>query len=505
MHVRRLLLAQAMLAGLLVAGAARAEPTTVTFLHTNDLYEIAPMKGQGGFAPLMTLLREERARNPNTVTTFGGDLLSPSLLSGMTNGEQMIELSNAVGTDVAVPGNHEFDFGPDIATDRFEQSKFPWLGTNVRTADGKPWPGLGELLVKEVGGYKLGFFGVLTPETAVLSSPGPTVTFADPTVTARDSVAKLREMGADLVVALTHQDFAQDRALIEDVPGIDIVLGGHDHDPMTLLEGQRLIVKAGSDAHYLAAVDIVLDRVKDKEGKESVTWRPAWRYLSTAGVAPDPKIETLIDSWNKRLAKELDEPVGETAVELDSRRGTVRKAESNLGNLITDAMRAATGADIALTNGGGIRGDRTYPAGAVLTRKDVLNELPFGNVTVLIEIKGSDLLAALENGVSAVQDGGGRFPQVSGMTITYDPAKPVGARILSVMIGGAPLVPDRVYKLATNDYMYRGGDGYGALKAGKPLIDASGGRLMASTVIDYITAQGGKIAPAVEGRIKRAG
>lgn len=140
MHVRRLLLAQAMLAGLLVAGAARAEPTTVTFLHTNDLYEIAPMKGQGGFAPLMTLLREERARNPNTVTTFGGDLLSPSLLSGMTNGEQMIELSNAVGTDVAVPGNHEFDFGPDIATDRFEQSKFPWLGTNVRTADGKPGP-----------------------------------------------------------------------------------------------------------------------------------------------------------------------------------------------------------------------------------------------------------------------------------------------------------------------------------------------------------------------------
>ena len=282
-------------AGLLlgVAAAARAEPVTVTFLHCNDVYEIAPVNGQGGFAPFMTLLRQERARNPNSVTTFGGDLISPSILSGLTKGEQMVELMGDVGVQLAVPGNHEYDFGPAIAEERFKASRFRWLGTNILGPDGKAMPGLGDLTVVEVGGVKLGFMGLLTPETEHLSSPGPDVRFADPATTAEAAASRLRGMGADLVVALTHLDFAEDRALAAKVKGIDIVLGGHDHDPMTIYEGGKLIVKAGSDLHYLAAVDVTVDRVKGKDGKESVVWRPAWRYKSTAGVAPDPEIQAV--------------------------------------------------------------------------------------------------------------------------------------------------------------------------------------------------------------------
>ena len=414
----------------------------------------------------------------------------------------MIELTNAVGVEVAVLGNHEFDFGPAVAAERVGASRHPWLGSNVLTAEGAPAVGTVDLWLKEVAGYRIGFFGLLTPATATLSQPGRDIRFAPPLATAEAAVKRLEEMGADLIVALTHQDLADDRALAADVEGIDIVLGGHDHDPITVYAGGKLIVKAGYDLHYLAAIDLAVERVMEKD-QEIVVWRPTWRYLPTAGVAPDPEIQAVVDRWNATLDKELGEPVGSARVELDTRRITVRTGESNFGALLADALRSATGADVALSNGGGIRGDRTYPAGTVLTRKDILTELPFGNVTVLAEVTGADLLAALENGVSKVEDGAGRFPQVAGLSFSYDPARPAGSWIVAVEVGGTALDPARTYKLATNDYLLGGGDGYASLTRAKPIIDASAGTLMASTLINYITALGGEVAPAGAGRIVR--
>lgn len=483
------------------AGTATAEPVTITFLHTNDVYEIAPKRGRGGLAELGTLLRAERARSPHTITTFGGDLISPSVLSGITKGEQMIELYNALGTQIAVPGNHEFDFGAETARARFAASRFPWLGTNLLGPDGKPALGTVDLQLKEIGGFKIGFFGLVEPETPALSSPGRDLTFADPIQTATKAAGRLKEMGADLVVALTHLDFAEDREVAK-IRSVDLVLGGHDHDPITWLENGKLIVKAGYDAHWLAAVDLRIERVR-RNNQDTLEVVPQWRYLTTAGVAPDPEIRPIVEKWNRQLDEQLAVAVGRTRVELDTRRDTVRTQESNFGNLIADAIRNTTGADVAIVNGGGIRGDRIYAAGAELTRKDILTELPFGNVTVLIELKGSDLLAALEHGVSQVEQKGGRFPQVSGLSFRYDPSRPAGSRVVSVAVGGQPLDLARIYKVVTNDFMLGGGDGYAVLKNGKPVIDASGGTLMASTVMNYITAAGGEIAPTVEGRITK--
>jgi 2',3'-cyclic-nucleotide 2'-phosphodiesterase (5'-nucleotidase family) len=279
------------------------------------------------------------------------------------------------------------------------------------------------------------------------------------------------------------------------------VLGGHDHDPMSIYEGGTLIAKAGYDAHYLLVVDLEVDRVKEDD-EEEVVVLPTWRFVTTAGVEPDPDLKSVIDAYNAELDEDLLVPVGTTTVELDSQRRTVRTKESNFGNLIADAIRETLEADVAIANGGGIRGDRTYDAGTVLTRKDILSELPFGNVTVLIELSGADLLAALENGVSEVEDKAGRFPQVSGMTYSYDAARPAGSRIVEVKVAGEPLSMGQTYTVATNDYIFGGGDGYAALTRGKALIDAAGGTLMASMVMDYI-AKKGEVAPAVEGRIKR--
>ncbi|MBT7756275.1 MAG: bifunctional metallophosphatase/5'-nucleotidase, partial [Rhodospirillaceae bacterium] len=217
-------------------------------------------------------------------------------------------------------------------------------------------------------------------------------------------------------------------------------------------------------------------------------------------VTPDGEVQTIVARFEAELGEKLNVVVGKTSTELDSRRTTVRGRESTMGNLITDAMRAAVGTEIAITNGGGIRGNRIYDAGASITRKDLLGELPFGNVTVTMSLSGADLWAALENAVSRIEDTAGRFAQVSGLRYVYDPAGPKGSRVVSVTVGGKPLDKGRNYTVATNDYMARGGDGYAVMKRGKVMIDTAGATLMASQVMDYLTKQG-TVAPKVEGRI----
>ena len=484
----------------LLPAASGAQATKITFLHVNDVNEIEPRRGAGGFAPLMTLLERERAASVHTITTFGGDLLSPSLLSGFTKGAHMVELMNAIGTDVAVVGNHEYDFGPEAAARSFAASAFPWLGTNVLASDDEPAEGLVASHVIESGGFKVGFFGLVTPETAVLSSPGREIAFAPVVETARRAVEDLKAQGAELIVALTHQFISDDRTLAAEVEGIHLILGGHDHVPVaTEVEGTA-ILKSSHNARHLAVADLHVERV-ERDGKTSLSMRPEWRLLSTAGIEPQAEIQALVDAHTASLDKELNVVIGSTEVELDSRRSSVRSRETKFGNLIAEAMRSATGADVGITNGGGIRGDRTYAAGTELTRRDIFEELPFGNVTVLLELGGEELRAALENGVSQVEELAGRFPQIAGMSLVYDPQAPEGARVVTVEVAGEALDPARTYTVATNNYMADGGDGYAALATGRQLVDSAGGTLMATMVMNYIEGKG-TVAPRMDGRIR---
>jgi 2',3'-cyclic-nucleotide 2'-phosphodiesterase (5'-nucleotidase family) len=175
-----------------------------------------------------------------------------------------------------------------------------------------------------------------------------------------------------------------------------------------------------------------------------------------------------------------------------------------MGNLIADALRAALRADVAIINGGGIRGDYLYEPGVTLTRQDILRELPFGNVGVLLEMSGADLRAALEHGVSQVEAKAGRFPQVSGVRLVFDPSKDAGSRVLEVTINGTPIDLTASYRVATVDYLFKGGDGYSSFSQAKVLIDANSGPLLATVVMHYISAKG-TVAPTVEGRIVTRG
>ncbi|MEM7023231.1 MAG: bifunctional UDP-sugar hydrolase/5'-nucleotidase [Pseudomonadota bacterium] len=480
-------------------GAAAAEPVTLKIVHFNDLDRMEEDGGKGGVARLAAVVEEIRANHPNVLVTNGGDSISPSLLSGFDQGAHMIDLFNQVGIDAMAVGNHEFDFGPDTLVERIAEAQFPMLSNNALEADGSLVDGVTESLMLDVGDYKVGMFGLTTASTAVKSSPGP-ITFGDPVETAKAVAMQLREDGADLVVALTHTDRGEDDALIRAAP-VDLVLSGDDHDLRLDYDGEMALIESGSQAEFVTVVTITMDTVEGRRGP-SFVWEPSFEMINTAAVEPSTKVAAAVQGYADQLSAELDIDIGTTDVELDSRRSTVRSKESAFANLMVDAMRSAVGADVGLTNGGGIRADRTYEPGTVLTRRDIQSELPFGNKTILIEVSGADLRAALENGVSEVEDQGGRFPHVSGVTFRYDASKPAGARVVDVMVGDAPLDDAAQLKLATNDFMGGGGDGYDMFVGRPRIIDANAGSLMAGQVIEHIEGAG-TIAPEVEGRITR--
>ncbi|MGO4907569.1 bifunctional UDP-sugar hydrolase/5'-nucleotidase [Pseudorhodobacter sp. W20_MBD10_FR17] len=482
-------------------GAAVAETVKLTFLGVGDVYNFADDKGRGGFARLNAVAKAERAANPNTIYVFDGDMLSPSILSGFDKGQNTIDLTNLVPFDLAVPGNHEFDFGPENFGEKIAASKYPWAAINVTQADGSPVPGLGGVMMKEVAGLKIALIPVAQDTSPTVASTGD-LKFG-PTVDMGIAAAKqAREDGADLVVGVVQTDKSNDALLIGS-KAFDVILSGDDHSYGTSYDGITAYVETSIDARFLAPVDLMVD-VSEKDGKRVVKWTPMFRFIDTANVEPDPESQAMVEGFQTKLDESLNVEIGSTEGVLDSRRNVVRAEESAMGNLITDALRDATGADIALANGGGIRGDTTYDAGKMLTRRDVLTELPFGNVTVVTELPGSQVLAAFENGVSQVEKGAGRFLQVSGATIVYDPTAPAGSRITEVMVGGAPLDINKVYKVAANDYILGGGDGFDALGGGKVLINAGNGNLMANDVMDYVVKMG-KVGSKVEGRIKQLG
>ena len=487
------------------APAAAAAPLSLTLVHVNDWDQMAGIEGAGGAAKIAAAVAQERARaaaqGGHAVVTFGGDMISPSVLSGIDKGAHMIDLANAIGFDVAVLGNHEFDFGPAVLEERLAESETVWLAGNVSVAGGG-FPGTAATTVMERDGYKIGFLGLVTTETQLISSPGSDIAFAPVAEAGARLAEELKAAGADIVIALTHQGLGTDLELLRAVRDIDVVLGGHDHLLLANHDGRQAVMKAGSQGRHVAVLTLAIDRVEGRGGKTRVVWTPEFRLRSTAGIEGDAALAAKVRGYQARLDDTLDVVIGETATKLDTRGSLSGSAETAFGNLLADAMREATGADIALSNGGGIRGDTVYPPGTQLTRKIVLTELPFGNKTVVLRLTGAQVRQALENGVSRAAHPSGRFPQVSGLTFSFDGREPAGERVTGVTVGGAPLDSARSYTLATNDFLARGGDDYRVFKAAEVLVDSASGSLMAGQLIDHIVAAG-TVAPVIEGRITR--
>lgn len=484
-----------------VPPAQVGETVRVTLLQVNDVYQISPVdRGKrGGLARLATLRQDILKESPHTLYLLAGDTLGPSVASNIFKGRQMIAAWNATGLDYAALGNHEFDFGDAVLRERMRESKFTWLGSNVfDRKTGKLFGDMPPFVVREFGGVKVGLFGLLTVDTKQTSSPGADVEFRDPCQTAQEMTKQLRTRGARTIVAITHLTIENDKRLARCAPGIDVIIGGHEHTVLQSLSGHTPIFKMGSDARNLGRIDLNISR---RNGAlESVDWEI---IPVTDAVASEPQSAAVIAEYEKRLSAELDLPVGRTTVELDARQETNRSRETNLGSFIADSYRKYANADVALLNGGSIRSNTTYGPGA-LTKRDVLSILPFENPIVKIEVTGATLRAALEHGVSRIREEkeAGLFPQVSGLRFTYDGRLAPGARVTSVTVNGTPLDNAKTYTLAINTYVLGGGDGYTMFTGARLLLKPEEAQVEPAMLMNTISAAG-DIAPTIDGRIKR--
>ena len=490
---------------LLFSGAALGQKVSITILHVNDVYQFAPVEGgkRGGLARLLTLKKAALAENPNTILTFGGDTISPSVETRTYRGAQMIDAWNAVGLDIAVFGNHEFDVKTVELRDRMKESKFTWLGANVidvKTkkifADTPPY------LVREFDGIRVGFIGLLLPETKQTSSMDETLTVADYCSTAKKIVEEMHQKAkVNAVIGLTHMFMAQDKQLAK-CADFDLILGGHEHTLLQSSSNGTPIFKMTADAREIGKFNLNFD-AKTKR-LESFDWEI---IPVTDKIADAPEFAPVFEKYRGLLDK-LAERVGSTTERLDALSVSSRSRETNIGNFIADAYRNSAKADIGFVNGGSIRADLVYEPG-ILTKRDVLSILPFNNPIVKVEITGKILKQLLEHGVARSGPGEdaepGRFPQVSGLKFKYDPLKPSGGRVLSVTIGGNPLDEAKIYTIATSDFLVsRSGDGYTMFKDGKVIAGAANAPKDSDAFESAIkAAPDSTIAPLVEGRIVR--
>ena len=472
-------------------GSPRRE-SQLTILQINDVYSTVPINGAGGLARVATLRRQLSANGHPVILALAGDFLSPSVASSVFKGEQMVATLNAAGLDYATLGNHEFDFGIDVLTQRMAESKFTWVVSNVLDAGGKPIGTSVPYVVRQAGPLKIGVIGLCITTSTIAPAWRSQFRFIDAAEAARRYLPALKRAGADVIVAITHLTFAEDRSLAEKFPQIDVIVGGHEHYPLTSAESHTLISKAGSDARFVARIDL----------RRAPARGPLERFFElmpiTAAIPDDPATAAVADSFEKRLGTELDMVVGTTTTPLDaSERRLVE--ETGLGNLIADALREDASADVGLSNAGGARGSRVYPAGP-LTRRTLLSIHPFGNVVCKVAVSGRVLLEALNHGVSKLPGGSGQFPQLSGVTMTVNPSAAAAARVTNVKVNGAALDLEKTYTVALPDYVMNGGDGYSMFPGQKVLVDAQSGDLVVLAVEKYVTKKG-TVSPAPEGRV----
>lgn len=477
-----------------------AEEVDLRIYHVNDVHsrvEDDDWAGSIGYAKMETLLKEARREKGNVMFLDAGDSFHGQTIANINEGEAISNILDLMDLDALTLGNHDFNYGQARLAELADLSNFPFLAANVKREDGEDIPYIHDYIIKDYDGVKVGVFGLATPETAYKTHPKNVegLVFENPITTAEAVVNELRPQ-VDVVVALTHLGISEGseytgKMVAEEVAGIDLVIDGHSHHVLEegMMVNDTMLVMAGEYSKYLGYVDLKVVDGEVADIKAQLISRE-----ETADVKGDYIISKVVDRINKANETITSQVVGETNVVLNGERGNVRTGETNLGDLITDAMRAKLDTDAAITNGGGIRA--SIDKGEI-TQGEVITVLPFGNTTIAIELSGADLRAALEHAVSEYPATEGLFPQVSGIKFTFDGDAEPGNRVQEVWVGGEELDPNRMYTVATNDFMKAGGDGY-SMFTDAPIVKEAGG--LEEVLMEYIEANS-PVEPETEGRI----
>ena len=469
----------------------------LTIIHTNDTHSrVRGNEAEIGFAKLQTLVNDFRALNPNTLLLDAGDTVHGMPISTLFQGSSIIELMNRLGYNGMTAGNHDFSYGWKRLQELSAQADFPIMAANI-THEEKPI--LNPMLTFEFEGIKGAVIGVTATETMIKAHPKNVegLTFHDPAVAVKELVAKLRPE-VDVLIVLSHlgtehASIHTSRRLIEEVPGIDLLIDGHSHDLYAFgtSVNQTLQVSAHEYLKHCGAVELSIEG-----GKVVAAQARTISAKDASHIEPDPAIQQLIDSYEEQAKQKMDNVVGRAGVTLHGEREQVRASETNLGNLVTDLLRELTGADVVLINGGTLRG--SIQAGDI-SMADIHRILPFDDAsTVIKRVPGAVLKEVFEHGVGRYPELQAAFPQLSGATFVFDPKKEMGNKVMDVKIGGQPLDLHKEYLLATKDFTAAGGDGYQML-TDYPIVAECVS--LATALVDYL-AQHGEVSPVAEGRVQ---
>lgn len=466
-------------------------PVEVVIFHTNDVHARATSDAGMGYALAAKVVNAERAAGKNVLLLDAGDTLHGQTIATLVKGQSIIDIMNTMGYDAMTPGNHDFNYGFDQLKHLSQQAQFPIISANLidKAADK---PAFAPYIIKEFDGVKIGIVGAQSPEIAIAIHPDyiQNVDFAG-YYPVRRTVNEIKDQ-TDAIIILAHWgdkgvDIPSD--VLAQIDGVDLVIDGHSHSMYA--NGRdafgTYIVSTGEYLNNLGKVTMSIDAA----GNVSV--QP--ELITAPQVEPDAQVQEVIAHVQEQQAILFAEKVGHTDVALDGERAQVRTRETNLANLITDAILANTGADVVLTNGGGIRASIDK---GTITKGEVITVLPFGNTVVTKEVTGKNIRLALEHGLRFYPDQNGGFAQVAGMRYTFDPSRSAGERVVDVTVGSQPLVDDQVYVLATNDFMAAGGDGYTMLGESKTLFDFGS---MDDVLMKYLS-KNPSISPIVDGRIQ---
>lgn len=523
MHARFLTSAAALV---LTSGMALAD-YSLTILHTNDFHaRFEPIsafdsgcseedntegKCFGGSARLVTAIAEARARSNNSILVDGGDQFQGTLFYTYYKGALAAEMMNKLGYDAMTVGNHEFDDGPEVLRGFMDMVNFPVLMSNADVSGEPLLAGkLAKSVILERGGEKLGFIGLTPQDTDELASPGPNVIFTDPVGAVQAEVDKLTAEGVNKIIVLSHSGYTTDQRVAAGTTGVDVIVGGHSNTllsntqegavgPYPTMVGSTAILSAYAYGKFLGELNVTFNDAGE------ITEAVGEPIIMDAAVAEDAPTKALIAEKAAPLEEIRQKVVAQTAEAIDGDRANCRAVECQMGNLVADAMLDRVmdqGVSIAIANGGGLRA--SIDAGEV-TMGEVLTVLPFQNTLSTFQTSGATVVAALENGVSQVEEGAGRFPQVAGLKYTFDAAQPAGSRVSDVMVmeGGAWVSIDagKTYGVVTNNYVRNGGDGYKMFT-----VDAMNvydfGPDLADVTAEYLAAKG-PFTPYLDGRITK--
>lgn len=520
-----------------VHAADAAKPYRLTILHTNDIHahmaefdrlgqtctaeDITKGGCVGGYPRIAAAVESVRKKGGNILLLDAGDQFQGTLFYTVLKGLPSREAMNALRYSAMTLGNHDFDDGPRVLEESFLHGlTVPVLAANIDASRDpaiksriKPWT------MVTLGGRKIGLVGIANEDTAKLASPGPDIVFLKAEAPLRKAVEELRKQGATLVVAITHVGYDRDKELAAAVDGIDIIVGGHSH---TLLSGNDpaasgpypTVVKSPSGKPVLVVQDAAWGKYLgelfvdfDAKG-QPVAWSGG-SLLLDASQPRDAAMQAKVDGWQQTLTPFMSQEIGRVSEAMEA---ACRHGECALGSLVADAIRLSAkpqGAQAAIINGGAMRAG--LRAGAV-TVGDLMTMYPFPDTVATFQLKGQDILAMLEYGVTLADtpdaSGTGRFLQVSGLRYSFDARRPAGSRIVTAEIlgpdgGFAPVNPEQAYTLATSGYLLKGGDGYSMIKERAKRVYAFG-KPIGDALADYITSHS-PITPRLEGRIVRLG